>query len=86
MHLFTLDELKTYLRAAVGDDESVDLDGDVLDVTFADLGFDSLAMIDTVSKIELRYRVSLPEDATGAATPRELLGMVQPVIAGRAAA
>ena len=86
MELFTFDELTTYLRAAVGDDDAVDLGGDIVDVPFTDLGFDSLALIDTVSKIELRYRVSLPEDAAAAATPGELLRLVQQALADHATA
>jgi minimal PKS acyl carrier protein len=82
---FTIDDLKAYLREAVGDDDSVDLDGDILDVPFAELGFDSLAVIDTTSKIERRHGVSLPEDEAAAAeTPGELLALVTSQIAAAA--
>ncbi|TCK22206.1 acyl carrier protein [Pseudonocardia endophytica] len=85
MDTFTLEDLKTYLREAVGDDDSVDLDGDIVDVPFAELGFDSLAVIDTTSKIERRYGVALPEDAAAAAeTPGELLELVTSQIAAAA--
>jgi act minimal PKS acyl carrier protein len=81
---FTLEDLKSYLRAAVGDDESVSLDDDIIDTAFSDLGFDSLALIDTVSKIEQRNGVSLPEDeAALAATPRELLDLIRDALGQR---
>ncbi|MFD3825937.1 hypothetical protein ACFWUX_27390, partial [Streptomyces sp. NPDC058625] len=45
MSELTLDELKDFLLRAAGEDESVDLTGDILDARLVDLGFDSLAVI-----------------------------------------
>ncbi|MFD7528596.1 MULTISPECIES: acyl carrier protein [unclassified Streptomyces] len=73
----TIDQLKDFLHKAIGEDESVDLDGDVLDTSFADLGFDSLAVIDTTSKVERHFSIKLPENEAGEArTPRALLDLV----------
>ena len=77
MAAMTLDDLRGFLLRAVGEDDSVDLSGDILDHTLADLGFDSLAIIDTTSKIEQHYGIKLPEaDASEITTPREFLDAV----------
>ncbi|MYW65840.1 actinorhodin polyketide synthase [Streptomyces sp. SID8379] len=73
----TLDELKQILREGAGEDESVDLSGDVLDVPFIDLGYDSLALLETAGRIERTYGVTLVDDAVSEAeTPRLLLDLI----------
>lgn len=73
----TLTDLKRILREGAGQDESVDLDGEVLDVEFANLGYDSLAVLEAAGRITREYGIALDDDATTAArTPRELLNVV----------
>lgn len=73
----TLDELKQILREGAGEDESVDLSGDVLDVPFMILGYDSLALLETAGRIERTYGVTLVDDAVSEAeTPRLLLDLI----------
>jgi act minimal PKS acyl carrier protein len=73
---FTIDGLRAILRAAAGDDE-YDVTGDVLDVPFEDLGYDSLAMLETAGQIKQLHGVDLDESAfAGAATPRLLIAEV----------
>ena len=73
----TLDGLLTLLRECAGADESIDLSGDVLDAEFGDLGYDSLALFNTVGRIERDYEVRLPEDFIDEVrTPRDLLKLV----------
>ncbi|MFD8495381.1 phosphopantetheine-binding protein [Amycolatopsis sp. NPDC059657] len=72
----TLDSLKRILRDGAGTDEAVDLDGDILDTEFNELGYDSLALLETVARITREYRIPLDDDAaTAAKTPRELLAL-----------
>jgi act minimal PKS acyl carrier protein len=74
MSQFTIGDLVRTLRESAGEDEDVDLEGDILDVTFDDLGYDSLALFNTVNRIERDLSISLPDDVVGhAATPRALL-------------
>lgn len=61
---FTLGDLRRIMRGCAGSDESVDLDGDIAQVPFADLGYDSLAVLETASRIEKEFGVSIPDDAT----------------------
>lgn len=73
----TVDDLKRILHEAAGSDDSMNLDGDILDVEFADLGYDSVALLETSSRVELQYDVMLPDDAvTAVPTPRRFLKMV----------
>lgn len=73
----TLDELKQILREGAGEDESVDLSGDVLDVPFMTLGYDSLALLETAGRVERTYGVTLVDDAVSEAeTPRLLLDLI----------
>ncbi|WP_336159382.1 acyl carrier protein [Amycolatopsis sp. VC5-11] len=74
---FTLKTLIELLRECAGEDEGVELDGEILDVPFDELGYDSLALFNTVARIERDYRVSLPDEVvTEARTPRELLAEI----------
>lgn len=74
---FTLDQLTAALRAAAGVDDGVDLDGDILDRTFDEIGYDSLALLNTVGLIERDLRVKLPDDTVvEATTPRLLIAAV----------
>ncbi|MFE2286521.1 phosphopantetheine-binding protein [Streptomyces sp. NPDC059443] len=74
---FTLDDLRRILLEGAGADEGVDLDGDILDVQFEALGYESLALLETGSRIEREYRIVLDEDLlTDADTPRALIEVV----------
>lgn len=73
----TIDDLKRILRECAGADEQVDLDGDILDIEFIDLGYDSLAMLETSSRIEREYGIKLDDDiVVSATTPRAFLALV----------
>lgn len=69
---FTLTDLTDLMRASSGVDESVDLSGDILDTPFAELGYDSLAILELASRIEREHGVPVPDDAVARmGTPRE---------------
>jgi act minimal PKS acyl carrier protein len=73
----TLEDLKRILREGAGADENVDLDGEVLDTEFADLGYDSLALLEAAARITREYDITLDDDATiSARTLRDLLKVV----------
>jgi act minimal PKS acyl carrier protein len=84
MPQFTLDDLKQVLREAAGEDESVDLDGGIMDTEFGELGYDSLAILETASHIERGFGVQLPEDEVGKQqTPREFIDFVNSILAAK---
>lgn len=82
MALLTLDELRALLVACAGDDEEIDLSGDILDTTFEDLGYDSLALMETTARIERDFGVPLSEEEVAdGLTPRALLELVNNALA-----
>lgn len=58
--LFTIDDLERVLSQGAGFDGSIDLH-EVLDRNFEELGFDSLAMLETAARVEREFGVSLDE-------------------------
>lgn len=77
MASFTLADLVYVMRAAAGEDESINLDGDILDISFSDLGYDSLAIMETASRVEREFNVSLPEETMATIeTPKEFIEFV----------
>ncbi|RSM85675.1 acyl carrier protein [Kibdelosporangium aridum] len=73
--LFTLEDLKRILREGSG--ETGGLDGDILDVEFEALGYESLALLETTGRIERELGLKLDEDSVAAAnTPRALVELV----------
>jgi minimal PKS acyl carrier protein len=80
MSAFTQGDLATLMRECGGEDHE-DLSGSILDIPFAELGYDSLALLEITTRIENRYSVSIPEDiATGMKTPREAIAYVNSLI------
>ncbi|WP_275462019.1 acyl carrier protein [Streptomyces noursei] len=73
---FTFDDLKEILREGAGADPET-LAETSLDATFGDLGFESLALLETLGRIERQYDLALDDAAfTGATTPRALIDLV----------
>ena len=80
----SIDDLRQLLFECAGADEEVDLDGDILEVPFEELGYDSLALLNTVARIERDYSVKLGDDViTDAKTPRLMLERVNGALSGR---
>ncbi|MFF4775710.1 acyl carrier protein [Microtetraspora fusca] len=76
MSQFTLQDLRRVMREAAGEDAGVDLDGDILDTSFADLQYDSLAVLEITVRVERELGVKLGDDAVESATPRDFLALV----------
>ena len=78
----TLDDLTRILRTAAGEPADADLDGDILDLTFDLLGYDSVALLETASRIERQFGVTLDDTTlSGGETPRALLAAVNSQLA-----
>lgn len=75
MSTIGLDQLRDLLRTAGGDPGG--LDGDILDVSFEEIGYDSIAMLETAVRLRQEYGVDLDDEVlTEAETPRALLALV----------
>jgi len=76
--------LTQLLRESAGVEEGVDLDGEILDTPFVEIGYDSLALLQVTGRIRREYGIDLPDDAVSdAETFRSLLDLIQkaPLIA-----
>ncbi len=82
MAQFELSDLSALLQAC--GHEGTELDSGTLDVPFFDLGFDSLAMLQTTALVEHDYEITLPEEAVDEAdTPRRYVDLVNAALAAR---
>jgi acyl carrier protein len=75
-----LGELRRMLAESAGVSQGVDIDGDILDTEFQDLGYDSIAIMEIASRITSQYGIRIDDEVlAGAATPRRLLDLVNGV-------
>ncbi|HVK25897.1 MAG TPA: acyl carrier protein [Actinokineospora sp.] len=63
MSKFDLDDLRAIMRESAGVDEDIDLNGDIADIEFTELGYDSLAVLELASQVQRKYSVPIPDDA-----------------------
>ena len=74
---FTLADLCRILTEAAGADGSTAISDDALDTEFEELGYDSLALMETGARIERAYGSRIAEeDLAAALTPRALIDLV----------
>ncbi|MFI8852978.1 acyl carrier protein [Streptomyces sp. 891-h] len=72
---FGIDDLKRILQEGAGGGSA--LSGDILDLTFEDLGYDSLALLETGSRIGREYGVEFDDTVfVDVETPRDLVQVV----------
>ncbi|WP_042388935.1 MULTISPECIES: acyl carrier protein [Streptacidiphilus] len=80
MATYTVQELTAALRECAGDSDTYDLstaDDSVLDVTFFELGYDSLAVLQVTGVIGRQLGIQIEDDAVAQAeTPRLLLKII----------
>lgn len=81
--MMSIDDLRGILVACAGGDDNDDaLHGDISDISFEELGYDSLALIETTAALKLEHGVVISdEEITEASTPGELLKLVNDRIA-----
>ncbi|MCK7625833.1 acyl carrier protein [Streptomyces sp. RS10V-4] len=86
MAAFTLDDLRRILVSCAGENDGADLHGDILDTPFRDLGYDSLALMETAARVEREYGIDVSDDDIAEVeTPRGLLGIVNDALGADAA-
>lgn len=71
----TLAEFVDVIRACAGDSDEYDLDGDILDVSFEDLGYDSLALIEVSARLKQDHGIEVDEFPE-LASPRVALELI----------
>lgn len=81
MRRLTVDELKKIMRECAGEDGGSTMDGDITDVEFEELGYDSLALLETAGYVRREYGVTLAEDELAeVATPGDFVQMVNALL------
>ncbi|MEU3861269.1 phosphopantetheine-binding protein [Streptomyces sp. NPDC028722] len=62
MRRFTVADFQKSVDACVGTDERVVFDDSAMDVTFAELGLDSLAVYEMFTRLEADLGLEIPDD------------------------
>jgi act minimal PKS acyl carrier protein len=76
----TFDDLRDVLSDCAGESEQGPLTADQIDLAFEELGYDSLALLETAARIDSRYGVKITdEQILELRTLRELLEVVNGV-------
>lgn len=77
MATFSIDDLRKIMRETAGPGDHPILEGDILDVPFTDLDFDSLAVLELATRIQQDYGTPFPDDAVEEmSTPGDVLAYV----------
>ncbi|WP_158884906.1 acyl carrier protein [Amycolatopsis anabasis] len=72
-----LARLVAALRECAGDSDEYDLDGEILDIPFDELGYDSLALMELAAKLKQEDGVALSEEEViEMTTPRLALRII----------
>jgi act minimal PKS acyl carrier protein len=72
-----IQDLRRILRESAGVDPGVDLDADIADTDFLDLGYDSVAVLEVLARVSREYGRPVDDEALAAAsTPRQLLDLL----------
>ncbi|MFE0379350.1 acyl carrier protein [Streptomyces inhibens] len=75
--LMTIEELHGILVSCAGGEEFAAAHGDIAETSLNDLGYDSLALIETAARLKVDHGVVIPdEQITEVGTLGELLGLV----------
>jgi minimal PKS acyl carrier protein len=77
MSKLTMDDLRRILVECAGENEATALGADALDAELDDLGYDSLALMETAARIRQELGVVIPDDQVAELrTPRQVLDVV----------
>jgi acyl carrier protein len=80
----TIEDFKRIMRSCAGDVETLDLRGDILDTSFTELGYDSIALLESAALIGREYGVALADEELDVhQTLRAFLGKVNGVLASQ---
>ncbi|MCF6470006.1 acyl carrier protein [Nonomuraea sp. MG754425] len=86
MSAFDLDQLRDILRS-MGDTDEADLNGDIAQMGFGDLGYDSLAVLELCSQVERRYGIQISDDAVvDMPTPARAVEYINTLLTAKAGA
>lgn len=74
---FTISDLRRIMREAAGEGDGADVDVATIDTDFVQLGYESLALLETGSRIERELGIKLDDETLfDSLTPRALIEAV----------
>lgn len=77
MAAFTPEQLLEIMYACAGPGDHPELEGNVIDTPYEDLGFDSLSVLELATRIQQDLGVPFPDDAVAElTTPRSVIDYV----------
>lgn len=77
MKQFTIDDLKQTVDACLGSETATLLDGKVIDERFDELGYDSLAVYEFVTRLQDELSIAISDDDVDTLkTPRAVIDFV----------
>ncbi|RPF24894.1 acyl carrier protein [Streptomyces sp. TLI_185] len=75
--MLSLDGLVATIRRCAGDSDVAALDGDILDVSYQDLGYDSVAVLEIFAELGSEHGIAISdEEVFETMTPRQTLDLV----------
>ncbi|WP_306362238.1 acyl carrier protein [Nocardia sp. CC227C] len=75
--MLTTEQLRAAMIASAGEDESINLDGDFTTTDFTELGFDSLALMETCAHLKRAHGIVIPDETLwDLTTPEQLMRWV----------
>lgn len=80
MSAFTVEELAEILREGAGEAEPIDWSRTTLDRRFEDLGYDSVALLETACRVRQRYGVVIEDELAELETPAEFIHHVNSLV------
>lgn len=82
MSRFTVDDIRRILRDCAGEPDSVSLEDDIGTISFEEMGYDSLAVLEMAARIQQEFLVAIPDETVSELpTPDAVVGYVGPRLA-----
>lgn len=82
--MLTLDQLSQILVQCAGENESIQLDDQILDRDFTELGYDSLALLETSAQLKRQFGIDIADEDIGElTTPRLMLKHANELVAAK---
>jgi act minimal PKS acyl carrier protein len=73
---FDLDKLRIILRSCAGEPEEIDLSSEIAAISFNDLGYDSIAMLEAAARVEQEFGVRVDDEVAELRTPKDFVDCV----------
>jgi len=84
MPAFTADDLATILIEGAGEAEPIDWqDTTALETSFDDLGYDSIALLETAGRVQRKFGVLIEDELPNLTTPAQFVDHVNELVAAR---